>query len=90
MKSSLHSIVILTLSIAGMKAQPARTVPVHGEIVSASPRPGSLMIELSPQGGGISENISVNPDDTFELRSTPPGNYELRAAQDPRTRAQAL
>ena len=78
MKSSLRSIVIVTLSIAGMKAQPARTVPVRGEIVSASPRSGSLMIELSPQGGGISENISVKPDDTFELRSTPPGNYELR------------
>jgi tetratricopeptide (TPR) repeat protein len=78
MRSSLRSILIVMLSIAGMKAQPTRTVPVRGEIVSTSPRPGSLVIEISPQGGGISENISVNPDDTFELRSTPPGNYELR------------
>jgi tetratricopeptide (TPR) repeat protein len=78
MKSSVRSILIVTLSIAGMKAQPARTYTVHGEIVSNSPRPGSLIIELSPQGGGASENISVNPDDTFELRSTAPGNYELR------------
>jgi tetratricopeptide (TPR) repeat protein len=78
MRSSLRSILIVMLSIAGIKAQPTRTAPVRGEIVSASPRPGSLVIEISPQGGGISENISVNPDDTFELRSTPPGNYELR------------
>jgi Flp pilus assembly protein TadD len=78
MKSSLRSILIVTLSIAGMKAQPARSLPVHGEIVSNSPRVGSLMIELSPQGGGIAEHISVNPDDTFELRSIQPGTYELR------------
>jgi tetratricopeptide (TPR) repeat protein len=78
MKSSIRSILIVTLSIAGIRAQPARTYPVHGEIVSASRGPGSLFIELSPQGGGISESIAVNPDDTFELRSTPPGNYELR------------
>jgi tetratricopeptide (TPR) repeat protein len=81
MKSSLRWAGILMLTGAGIWAQPysTRTFPVRGEIVSSTQSPGSLTVQLTPQGGsGISEQVSVNGDGSFEFRSTASGNYELR------------
>jgi tetratricopeptide (TPR) repeat protein len=77
---SLRWILVVILSVAGVwaQAQTARGFPVRGEIVSTSGTAGSLTIELSAQGGGIWENVSVNPDGTFEIRSIAPGTYDLR------------
>ena len=55
---------------------------VRGEIVSGRPPARSLTIEMSGAGMMPSESVSVNPDNTFELRSVTPGTYELRVVDN--------
>jgi tetratricopeptide (TPR) repeat protein len=74
--------VILSAGAAWTQRYPARTVPVHGEIASSTSFSSSLAVELTPQASGITERTSVNPDGSFELRSVPPGTYELRVFSD--------
>ena len=71
---------VVLLPVTGVWAQPsvARTLPVRGEIICNGALPSSLSVELSGQGGGITENIMVGADGTFEIRSITPGTYELR------------
>jgi tetratricopeptide (TPR) repeat protein len=56
-----------------------RQVVVRGEVTSSSPILGSLTVELSRNGVGMGEMVSVNPDGSFECPATP-GTYELRVS----------
>jgi tetratricopeptide (TPR) repeat protein len=50
---------------------------VRGEVTSKDLSPGSLAVQLSPNGDAIGERADVNPDGSFEFRHTPPGIYHL-------------
>ena len=80
MKSGTRWVMAVILSVGAVWAQryAARGVTLHGEIDSTSTPVGALTVELTPQGSGISEQITVNPDNSFDIRSLTPGIYELR------------
>jgi tetratricopeptide (TPR) repeat protein len=72
-------ICILTMRILIAQDPGGRNgVPVRGEISPLPPGSGTLTVELSPNGGGLSESAAVHPDGTFELRSAHPGVNTLR------------
>jgi tetratricopeptide (TPR) repeat protein len=69
------------LALAGLLAQaPDQNAGyrVRGEISPVTPGMGSLTIELTPSGGGLTERASVQGDGTFEIHAAQPGVYEFR------------
>ena len=50
---------------------------IRGEVTSKDQRPGSLTVQLSPNGKAMGERADVNPDGSFEFRHAPPGIYDL-------------
>jgi tetratricopeptide (TPR) repeat protein len=70
--------VILSVGAVWAQRYAAHGVTLHGEIDSTSTPVGALTVELTPDGSGISEQITVNPDNSFDIRSLTPGIYQLR------------
>src|SRR5437868_6675700 len=80
MTASLRLTASFVLALATVSAQPfdAKTIRVHGEIVSTTPLPSGLTVELADNGVRICDTASTYGDGTFEFRSATPGMHELR------------
>ena len=55
----------------------SETVAVHGEISAGDFNLASLTVELTSAGRGLPERVDMNPDGSFDIRSLPPGVYQL-------------
>jgi tetratricopeptide (TPR) repeat protein len=80
MGACFRSTVISAIALTGLLAQrPEQNAGfrVRGEISPVAPGIGSLMVELTANGGGITERASIAGDGTFEIHAQP-GAYELR------------
>ena len=61
----------------GLANPGSETVAVHGEISSTDAGVTSLTVELTSALRGLPERVDVNPDGSFDIRSVPPGIYQL-------------